>query len=111
MIIDVINREYCKKLIVQLPRQKHPYHHHKLKEETFHVLYGSMEVEVDGNSHALKEGDLFLVEKNKWHTFSSMNGVLFEEISTTHHKNDSFYEDPQINAMTLDQRKTELLIT
>ena len=111
VIIDVINREYCKKLIVQLPRQKHPYHHHKLKEETFHVLYGSMEVEVDGNSHALKEGDLFLVEKNKWHKFSSMNGVIFEEISTTHHKNDSFYEDPQINAMTLDQRKTELLIT
>ena len=45
IIIDVINREYCKKLIVLLPRQKHPYHYHKLKEETFQVLYGSMEVE------------------------------------------------------------------
>ena len=32
VIINLINREYCKKLIIQLPRQKHPYHHHKKKE-------------------------------------------------------------------------------
>jgi sialic acid synthase SpsE/mannose-6-phosphate isomerase-like protein (cupin superfamily) len=106
VLINVINREYCKKLIIQLPRQKHPYHHHKRKEETFHVLYGSMEIEVEGNTHLLNEGDLFLVEKNKWHKFSSMHGVIFEEISTTHHKNDSYYEDPRINSATLEQRKT-----
>ena len=27
VIIDCVNREYCKKLIIQLPRQKHPYHY------------------------------------------------------------------------------------
>ena len=110
VLINIINREYCKKLIIQLPRQKHPYHHHKRKEETFHVLYGSMEIEVEGHTYLLDEGDLFLVEKNKWHKFSSMHGVIFEEISTTHHKNDSYYEDPQINRATLEQRKTNYTI-
>ena len=40
VIINCINRDYCKKLIIQLPRQKHPYHYHKKKEESFQVLYG-----------------------------------------------------------------------
>ena len=40
-IISVVNREYCKKLIVLLPGQDHPMHSHQKKEETFHVLYGS----------------------------------------------------------------------
>ena len=35
ILIDIINREYCKKLIIQLPRQKHPYHFHKKKEKLF----------------------------------------------------------------------------
>ncbi len=39
-IINVINREYCKKLIVVLPGQRHPEQYHKIKEETFVVLDG-----------------------------------------------------------------------
>ena len=35
IIISIINREYCKKLLVILPGQKHPVHMHKVKEETF----------------------------------------------------------------------------
>ena len=106
IIIDVINREYCKKIIVQLPRQKHPYHFHKRKEETFQVLSGSLEVEKDGSPITLDAGDIFLVEPNAWHKFSSLQGVIFEEVSTTHFNNDSFYEDPDINAMPRSERKT-----
>ena len=106
IIIDVINREYCKKIIVQLPRQKHPYHFHKRKEETFQVLSGSLEVEKDGSPITLNAGDTFLVEPNAWHKFSSFQGVIFEEVSTTHFNNDSFYEDPDINAMPRSERKT-----
>ena len=71
-LIDIINREYCKKLIVQLPRQKHPYHFHKKKEETFHVLYGDLEIEKNGNPILLKTGDTFLVKPNDWHKFSTV---------------------------------------
>ena len=48
VIINIINREYCKKILVQLPKQKHPSHHHKLKEETFQILSGTLNVRIDG---------------------------------------------------------------
>lgn len=111
VIIDVINREYCKKLICQLPRQKHPYHFHKRKEETFQILYGDLEVEKDGEPFMLTEGDLFLVEPNHWHKFSTMKGVIFEEISTTHYNDDSFYEDETIQNLPREDRKTKIVLT
>jgi sialic acid synthase SpsE/mannose-6-phosphate isomerase-like protein (cupin superfamily) len=106
IIISVINREYCKKLVIQLPRQKHPYHFHEKKEETFQVLFGEVEVEKEGNPNHLQTGDLFLVERGKWHKFSTLEGVIFEEISTTHHNDDSIYEDEAISAMPRSSRKT-----
>ena len=44
----------------------------------------------------------------EWHKFSTVNGVVFEEISTTHYKNDSFYEDENINKAGLEKRKTKI---
>jgi N-acetylneuraminate synthase len=111
VIIDCVNREYCKKLIVVLPRQKHPYHYHKKKEETFQLLYGDLEVEIEGKQTALRPGDTALVEPGMWHKFHSLDGVdgaIFEEISTTHYNNDSFYEDQKIARLPREQRKTEL---
>lgn len=108
VIIDCVNREYCKKLIVMLPRQKHPYHYHKRKEETFQLLYGDMEIEADGNVTRLKPGDTFLVEAGSWHKFHTLDGAIVEEISTTHYKNDSFYEDERIAQLELKDRKTTI---
>ena len=62
VIVDCINRTYCKKLINLLPRQKHPYHYHEKKEETFQLLYGDMEVELAGHRHRLQPGDTRLVQ-------------------------------------------------
>jgi len=108
VIVDCINRAYCKKLIVVLPRQKHPYHFHKRKEETFQLLYGDLEVEIDGERTPLKLGDKILVETGKWHKFHSLDGAIFEEVSTTHYNDDSFYEDERIALLAREQRKTEL---
>lgn len=106
VIIDVVNRSYCKKLIIQLPRQKHPYHYHKRKEETFQVLYGDLEVETNGVATNLGVGDLFLVKPNTWHKFHTLHGVIFEEISTKHYNDDSFYEDSKISRLKRETRKT-----
>lgn len=108
LIIDCINREYCKKLIVVLPRQKHPYHYHKRKEETFQLLYGDLEVEIDGERISPKVGQTILVEKEKWHKFSTLHGAIFEEVSTTHYNDDSFYEDERIALISRERRKTQL---
>ncbi len=106
VIINCINREYCKKLIIQLPRQKHPYHFHKKKEETFQLLYGDLEVEKEGQRMDLNPGDTVLVEAGTWHKFHTLRGAIFEEISTTHYNNDSYYEDERIARLPRETRKT-----
>ena len=59
VIVTCINRQYAKKLVVQLPRQKHPYHFHKQKEETFQFLEGDLEIVKDGAPHPMRVGDTF----------------------------------------------------
>jgi N-acetylneuraminate synthase len=106
VLINVINRAYCKKVLVTLPGQLHPMHFHKLKEETFLVQWGELHVEVDGRHKVLSPGDTLLVLPGVWHRFWSETGCVFEEISTTQHANDSVYQDGAINTMTSEQRKT-----
>ena len=106
LILNCINREYCKKIIVQLPGQKHPMHFHKRKEETFQVLYGSLETQIDGHIRSLNPGETALIQPGVWHSFWSKNGCVFEEISTTHFDDDSIYSDKKINNLTREERKT-----
>lgn len=106
VIISIINREYCKKIIILFPGQRNPTHLHKIKEETFQVLKGNMELTVDGKVHNLSEGELFTVERKMAHSFYSANGCIFEEISTTHNGNDSYYEDIQVASQNPASRKT-----
>lgn len=108
VIIDVINREYCKKILVQLPGQEHPYHHHLQKEEAFHILSGILEIEMEGRRMTLHPGDVAVVPRGVKHRFWTDTGVIFEEVSSTHFNNDSFYEDPAISNLPREARKTKL---
>lgn len=105
-IIECVNRGYCKKLVILLPGQSHPNHYHKRKEETFQVLHGVLEIEIEGRHRVLHPGDTALVQQGVWHRFWSDCGVIVEEISSTHFNDDSFYEDKTINALDRSQRKT-----
>jgi sialic acid synthase SpsE/mannose-6-phosphate isomerase-like protein (cupin superfamily) len=105
-IISCVNRSYCKKLVIQTPGQRHPSHYHQRKEETFQILHGLLEVEIDGRRRTLHPGDTLLVQQGVWHQFWTDTGVIFEEISTTHYNDDSFYEDKEINRLDRSQRKT-----
>jgi len=108
VIINVINREYCKKILVQLPGQQHPAHYHKLKEETFQVLHGKLHIMVDGRERVMQPGDTCLVLPGIWHSFWTPVGCVMEEISTTHHNNDSVYKDKAINDLERHERKTKV---
>lgn len=103
-MVTVVNREYCKKLIIILPNQKHPEQFHKQKEETFHLLYGDLKLLLDGQDNNCSLGDVVVVEPEVRHAFSSVNGAVLEEISSTHFVNDSFYSDETINCN--NNRKT-----
>ena len=107
-IINCINREYCKKILVQLPGQRHPAHFHKRKEETFQILYGVLESEIDGLHRTLYPGQTVLIQPGTWHNFWSDSGCVFEEVSTTHFNNDSIYNDRVINNMDRSERKTQV---
>ena len=104
-IINKINREYCKKLIVVLPNQSHPTHKHIQKEECFELIYGDCEVTLEGKNINLVKGGPVLVPRGADHSFKSSNGCVVEEISTTHLKGDSIYKDPNVNKLPLSERK------
>ena len=90
-LIDCVNREYCKKLLVVLPGQSHPVHYHDRKEETFIVLHGDLKVCCGDAERIIRRGDTMVVERNTPHSFSSETGCVFEEISSTHFVDDSYY--------------------
>src|SRR6185436_7067197 len=95
------------KLILIFPAQKHPAHTHKIKEETFHVLDGEFNFNLDGITKIAKAGDVITVERGVKHSFQSATGGVFEEVSTTHKgSGDSYYEDEAVNQNK--NRKTSL---
>ncbi|MAY40956.1 MULTISPECIES: N-acetylneuraminate synthase family protein [unclassified Neptuniibacter] len=105
-MITIMNRQYCKKLIILLAGQRHPEHLHKKKDETFYVLHGSVEVNLEGTWHQLNEGEMITVSAHTKHSFRSLTGGVFEEVSTRHFSDDSYYTDNSI--MQNRNRKTYL---
>lgn len=110
VIISCINREYAKKLIVQLPGQWNPLHYHKKKDETFQVLSGELEVEIEGKKYTLYPGDTLWVPRGVWHSFGTPTGAIFEEISTRDEgeSGDSYYVDKELAKKPREERKTHL---
>jgi N-acetylneuraminate synthase len=108
ILVNLVNREYAEKLLIMLPSQSHPLHHHKRKEETFRLLWGDVEVAVNGLKVSMQPGDTLLIQRGDVHGFSSVAGAIIQEISTTHIVGDSYYEDPRIRELDPMQRKTIL---
>ena len=105
-LLNIINRSYCKKLIVMTKGQSHPTQYHNVKEETFRVLHGSLELILDGSLMNLYKGDEALVRSGVKHSFSAQSDCIIEELSTTSINEDSFYEDPKISSIDRSKRKT-----
>jgi sialic acid synthase SpsE/quercetin dioxygenase-like cupin family protein len=103
-MITVINREYCKRLVLMLPGQYHPEHRHTLKDETFHLLHGEIELVLAGERRRYIKNDVIVIPRGVRHEFSTSMGSVIEEISSTHIRNDSDYSDPAISGN--DHRKT-----
>jgi len=107
VLITVVNRDYCKKLLVSLPNQNHPEQYHLKKEETFHVLAGEVHLSLDGETIICGPGDVVTVKPGVRHSWICPSGAVIEEISSTHHKNDSYYSDELIN----DNKHRKTLLT
>ena len=85
-----------------LKNQKHPAQFHKIKQETFFILYGKIELKIKNSSKSSKKilsaGESFTIYKGMVHEFKALSkdGVVIEEISSKHIKTDSYYLDPKI---------------
>jgi mannose-6-phosphate isomerase-like protein (cupin superfamily) len=91
---------YCGKLIFVRYKEwssKGNYHYHKLKDETFFVISGILQldwVDHDGEFHTtiLKQHESMRVGTLTKHRFTALNeeGCEFVEASTTHREEDSY---------------------
>lgn len=97
-MITVINREYCKRLVLMLPGQRHPEHRHTQKDETFHLLYGEIELALEGTPKRYVTNDVIVIPRGARHEFKSKTGAVIEEISSTHTQDDSDYTDTSIRS-------------
>jgi len=96
VIFTLINRAYCKKLLISLPGQVHPAQYHKKKEESFLLVYGDLTLSINDKDIEMGLGEIVTIEKGVIHKFSSKKGSIVEEISDTHTKEDSYYVDDKI---------------
>ena len=93
-----------------LANQDHPTHRHLQKEECFELLEGDCILTLNGRDIPLKKGMPILINREVNHSFRSKNGCVIEEVSTTHIKGDSIYEDPSISKLTVDERKVKITL-
>ena len=96
-IFSLVNREYCKKYIILLPGQTHPTQYHKIKEETFILISGDLELKVENKTIYLSRGQIYTIQRGYKHEMFSESGCVIEELSTTHIPDDSYYLKNAIN--------------
>ena len=95
-MITVVNREYCKKLIVLLPGPAPSRAYHKIKEETFHLLHGDSCCHARRDDHQCRAGDVVTVERDTRHAFSTSGGPWSKRSRPRTSASDSYYTDPAI---------------
>ena len=95
-IVTVVNREYCKRVIVLLPGQTHPEQWHKQKDETYHILHGEITLTLDGVESVKKANDVVVIPRGVRHGFVTQTGTVIEEVSSCYVQSDSFYTDSTI---------------
>jgi len=106
--IIVNNDVYCGKLLVlSNPCYISSLHYHEIKKETFHLLAGCVELELDGAKHRLWPGDTITIEPMQAHRFKTLapcSTIL--EVSTPH--DDSDVVRLEVSACLSDTEQLEL---
>ena len=87
---------YCAKILELNPGWQCSLHYHLKKTETFLILDGivNLEIDVDGAAMTLIPGQKFQINPNTAHRFKSVDGATILEISTHHDDADSYRLEP-----------------
>lgn len=68
-------------------------HYHPKKDETMHIKYGSGYIEVEGEKHVVREGDVLRIPPVKKHRIFATENMLLYEYSTPHPEDTVRVED------------------
>ena len=87
------NELYCLKELVctgGIWTSKGKYHYHPIKDETFYIVEGQLELDIEGTASIFSKGDVIRIKPNTKHRFRSRGAhCKFMEVSTTHCDTDS----------------------
>jgi D-lyxose ketol-isomerase len=96
-IVNDRENNYCGKFLFLFAEQRCPLHCHKIKDETFFIVRGTVAMEVDGQAMTLREGEAFKMAPGRQHTFAAQDGpALVLEVSLPSILGDNFFEDTRI---------------
>lgn len=96
-IVNDQENRYCGKFLFLFDGQRCPLHHHRIKDETFFIVRGTVAMEVDGQPMTLAEGMVFKMAPGMRHTFAAQDGpALVLEVSLPSIPSDNFFEDKRI---------------
>jgi len=96
IVLRVNEPEYCSKWLTLLPGQWCPWHHHKVKKETFLVFKGEVELLCEAQTITLCPGDHYTIPVGADHTFGSKLGAIVEEVSTHDENSDSYFRNTAV---------------
>lgn len=97
----IVNEEthgYCGKFLFVFDSQTCPYHHHRVKHETFCIVKGRMKMLINGQERVMSEGEVLLVPPGTRHSFTGLGNALLLEVSMLSSLNDNFFEDKRIGS-------------
>jgi mannose-6-phosphate isomerase-like protein (cupin superfamily) len=96
-IVNDTKNNYCGKFLFLFDRQRCPLHYHKIKDETFFIVRGDVEMEVDGETSILRPGDVLKMSPGLNHTFRAVGGpALVLEVSLPSIQGDNIFADKRI---------------
>jgi quercetin dioxygenase-like cupin family protein len=76
---------YCMKTLMLNPGFQSSLHFHPVKHETFLVVAGECEMEVDGSVERMVAGQGHIIPPNTKHRFRAVNGPCVVVEASTHH--------------------------
>jgi len=87
----IVNNElYCGKLLYLNKDYQCSLHYHKNKDETFYVLTGKIQLEMNGTKKILYPGQSERILPYMKHRFTGMVDSVIIEFSTHHEEDDSY---------------------
>jgi quercetin dioxygenase-like cupin family protein len=90
---------YCGKFMFLFSGQKCPMHHHRVKHETFFIVKGRVEMELNGRTFIMEQGDTLVVNQNARHAFTALVDSMILECSKPDLVEDSIFDDERINRL------------